>query len=632
MFASTKRFKSFGNLAYMFAVALVIASLLVNAVPSGNVMAAGQNYTPPEPDEVQLNLSHIYCYDGDDPDLIGLVEIHFVLLNVPDGITPGTLTYTYGSIAPTSHTGNVWHYFDYKPDGYYDIQSASVVVDGETINLHNPGVYADDYECGTPPTDVCPNIDGNQATIPDGFYMDENGDCVPIPPDLCPNIDGTQLTVPDGFQMDDSGNCVPVPPDLCPNIDGTQLTIPDGFQMDDSGNCVPIPPDLCPNIDGTQLTVPDGFYVDDEGDCVPLPPDVCPNIDGSQATVPEGMYVDQEGDCVPIPPPPSPFATIDCFTLEFSSLKVTIGNSGDTGDIGYSTDLDPTIVSLGEFANGDTMQILVLGNATALYLYPEDGLGGWGSPVEVTLDKAETRVCEQDPVGLTQFCSYVDFELPFGWTVTNLNPFSIEFTWVYGPESSSGPIALAPGADISFTTGDHPGESMQIFVDGFLLASAEHEICPEFISLDLTGICSNDPASTHGWTVTNSNAFDVTAEWRVNGSLLTGLLDISANSSAQFTTPVSEGNIVQIYYGGVEQDNAGAAQGCLPPDNPPENPPDNPPQIFIPVTGGETPVLIPVTGVSNSLSGLAANGMLNLGLGFFGLGVILHGVARRRIQ
>lgn len=89
---------------------------------------------------LQLNLSHIECAQNQ-------VEIHFVLLNVPDGVTPGTLTYTYGTINPGAHTGNVWHYTDYKPDGTYNITSATVVVGGVTVQLHNPGAYAGDYNC-----------------------------------------------------------------------------------------------------------------------------------------------------------------------------------------------------------------------------------------------------------------------------------------------------------------------------------------------------------------------------------------------------------------------------------------------------------------------------------------------------
>ena len=38
--------------------------------------------------------------------------------------------------------------------------------------------------CETPPTptDVCPNIDGNQAEIPEGLVKDEQGNCVTPPP------------------------------------------------------------------------------------------------------------------------------------------------------------------------------------------------------------------------------------------------------------------------------------------------------------------------------------------------------------------------------------------------------------------------------------------------------------------
>lgn len=106
------------------------------------IFVAGFACPPPE---YQLNLSHIECVE--EPVGGNYVEVHFVLLNVPDGITPGTLTYDYGSIAPGAHTGNVWHYTDYLPDGYYDIQNASVLVDGVSVYLHNPGDYAGQYDC-----------------------------------------------------------------------------------------------------------------------------------------------------------------------------------------------------------------------------------------------------------------------------------------------------------------------------------------------------------------------------------------------------------------------------------------------------------------------------------------------------
>jgi hypothetical protein len=41
----------------------------------------------------------------------------------------------------------------------------------------------DASECPTPPppTDVCPNIEGNQSEVPEGYFIDNEGDCVAIP-------------------------------------------------------------------------------------------------------------------------------------------------------------------------------------------------------------------------------------------------------------------------------------------------------------------------------------------------------------------------------------------------------------------------------------------------------------------
>lgn len=129
--------RTIAKFSYSLGVALLVAGIVLtffvhpaNAAPSV---------------DLQLNLSHIACVDGQ-------VEIHFVLLNVPDGITPGTLTYTYGSIQPGPNTGNVWHFYDIKPSGYYNITEASVDVNGTTVNLSNPGVYAGTYDCGTTAT------------------------------------------------------------------------------------------------------------------------------------------------------------------------------------------------------------------------------------------------------------------------------------------------------------------------------------------------------------------------------------------------------------------------------------------------------------------------------------------------
>jgi len=131
--------------------------------------------------------------------------------------------------------------------------------------------------------------------------------------DECPNIPGNQLTMPTGMQHDQDGNCYtptpPPPPDACPNIDGQQSAIPEGFYRNSSGNCVAQtkpPKDICPNLDGTQSSVPFGMQTASDGACMWPQADVCPNIPGPQDPIPEGMAYDSSGDCQTPAPPNAP--------------------------------------------------------------------------------------------------------------------------------------------------------------------------------------------------------------------------------------------------------------------------------------------------------------------------------------
>jgi hypothetical protein len=148
--------------------------------------------------------------------------------------------------------------------------------------------------CTPPPTDVCPNLPGNQATVPAGLIKDASGNCVTPPPptDECPNIQGNQATVPAGLIKDASGNCVTPPPpptDECPNLEGLQTSVPAGMIKDASGNCATPPPpptDECPNLDGLQTSVPSGMLKDSSGSCFsPPPPEATPaSLPGATVT------------------------------------------------------------------------------------------------------------------------------------------------------------------------------------------------------------------------------------------------------------------------------------------------------------------------------------------------------------
>jgi hypothetical protein len=148
------------------------------------------------------------------------------------------------------------------------------------------------------PTDVCPNIAGNQAVIPSGYIL-QSGICIIPDPttyggsiDLCTNIAGVQATVPAGYTKDTAGLIPGIcsqPPtvDVCSNLPGDQVIVPNGYHSLTNGTCVldnPGNPDICPNINGNQSVIPSGYIINSNGDCVvpPIPYDACPNFPGNQ--------------------------------------------------------------------------------------------------------------------------------------------------------------------------------------------------------------------------------------------------------------------------------------------------------------------------------------------------------------
>jgi uncharacterized repeat protein (TIGR01451 family) len=64
---------------------------------------------------------------------------------------------------------------------FADAQGRSVVI-AIDVGQDEPDVSSCPPPTTPPPTDVCPNIDGNQATAPAGTVKDEHGNCVTLPP------------------------------------------------------------------------------------------------------------------------------------------------------------------------------------------------------------------------------------------------------------------------------------------------------------------------------------------------------------------------------------------------------------------------------------------------------------------
>ncbi len=187
---------------------------------------------------------------------------------------------------------------NYQVDLLYQTNPKSVV--NGNANYQLPKDKLANFKLGStkcippPAVDVCPNIAGNQATIPAGMIKDASGNCVTPtgPVDVCPNIAGMQTEVPAGYYRDASGNCVinPIPGDVCPNIDGKQTEIPAGMIKDANGNCV-TPVDVCPNIAGMQAEVPAGMIKDANGNCVMAPVVVTP-VTTQPTTLPRTGPVD----------------------------------------------------------------------------------------------------------------------------------------------------------------------------------------------------------------------------------------------------------------------------------------------------------------------------------------------------
>jgi len=155
---------------------------------------------------------------------------------------------------------------------------------GETCSDPLATNYLGSLPC-TYPTDVCPNISGNQSSIPSGMIIDASGNCVIAPSntDFCPNIAGIQDEVPNGMVINGSGNCV------TPTGTGTGTGTPPSTS-----------PDVCPNIAGRQPRVPDGMTKNSAGQCIEVVSviDVCPNLTGNQSAVPTGLEL-RGGQCLP---------------------------------------------------------------------------------------------------------------------------------------------------------------------------------------------------------------------------------------------------------------------------------------------------------------------------------------------
>ena len=157
-----------------------------------------------------------------------------------------------------------------------------------------------------PPVDVCPNVAGNQATVPEGYHLgeDENG----RPACIQDETEDIQVTAGVTFTeatctSPPSFSLVKTNPGLrFYNVEGPDFV--DGKPVAGGTYTFTALPDEGYVVVGQSVFV--HTFAAAPTDCGPPPTDVCPNIEGNQATVPAGMVKDGQGNCVTPPPPATP--------------------------------------------------------------------------------------------------------------------------------------------------------------------------------------------------------------------------------------------------------------------------------------------------------------------------------------
>ena len=85
-------------------------------------------------------------------------------------------------------------------------------------------------------------------------------------------------------------------------------------------------------------------------------------------------------------------------------------------------------------------------------------------------------------------------------------------------------------------------------------------------ALQLTSMCSNDPALTRAWRVRNPNAFDINFTWKLYGTPIDGVATAPASADYFFETPTQPGaNTLIIFVNGLQQAvKASGGQRCNP--------------------------------------------------------------------
>jgi hypothetical protein len=237
------------------------------------------------------------------------------------------------------------------------------------------------------------------------------------------------------------------------------------------------------------------------------------------------------------------------------------------------------------------------------------------------------------------------------WTVSNPNAFAVNFNWAV--DSSTGSDTAPSGGSVTFTTssgGAHSGsiswdggsDSSNSSSDECLLSTQTPPPPNGTQDLTLAYLCLGLNEGIQ-WTINNPNDFAVDFDWSLDGGAQTGSGTVPANGSLVVVVSAIGSHSLSVSWmfpnedeGSTSLENGENFCRQTPPP-PPQGTPDPdgtlPPPEF--VTVGTPVVLIPVTGVDNSAPfglDMLQKLLINLGLAFFGIGLVFSGITRKFIQ
>jgi len=145
------------------------------------------------------------------------------------------------------------------------------------------------------------------------------------------------------------------------------------------------------------------------------------------------------------------------------------------------------------------------------------------------------------------------------WQVYNPNDFSVEATWTL--EEQSGSITITPGIAVFYTEKvPNSANTLTLYINNEKYA-VESRAC--YQDIILTAECSNNPAQSLRWKLTNHNFYPVEVEWVLLDSLplQTGNILVQPGDNYFYTNTLSGDNIVAIFVDEILQRNGTVLSG-----------------------------------------------------------------------